>query len=114
MSMCYGRFRAATRACVCVCGWGPGGVFYPNASALFCSFNIDFPTARHTDSKNVPGSWSCLCVFETGPAFQGGFYMLPQFAQAFDAHHGSLVFHRSGDADVGVHCNSTLALPGTT
>lgn len=42
------------------------------------SFNLDFSTAPHFDGKNVPGSFSALVVLETGKAFAGCHYLLPQ------------------------------------
>jgi hypothetical protein len=36
------------------------------------SVNVDYATAVHCDTKNVPGSYSALLVLETGEAFQGG------------------------------------------
>jgi hypothetical protein len=70
------------------------------------SFNLDYATAAHYDSKNVKGSYSALVIFETGAPFCGSFYMLPQFRAALDVRQGVVLFHRSGDAEVGMHANS--------
>jgi hypothetical protein len=70
-----------------------------------------FHAGRHLDGKNTPGSYSALAVFETGAPFQGGFYMLPQCRTALDLRQGVLLLHRSGDAVVGLHGNTGLALP---
>ena len=42
----------------------------------------------HVDSKNVPGSYSALFVFEVGATFCGYFYMLPQYRVALDVRPG--------------------------
>lgn len=65
------------------------------------SINLDYRTGTHTDGKNWPGTMSALVILETGPAFCGGFYMLPQFHVAIAVRQGTVLFHRSGDADVG-------------
>ena len=70
------------------------------------SFNLDYATAAHYDSKNVSGSYSALVIFETGAPFCGSYYMLPQFRAALDVRQGVVLFHRSGDAEVGMHANS--------
>jgi hypothetical protein len=70
------------------------------------SFNLDYATAAHYDSKNVSGSYSCLLIYETGAPFCGSYYMLPQFRTALDVRQGVALFHRSGDAEVGMHANS--------
>jgi hypothetical protein len=75
------------------------------------SFNLDYATAAHYDSKNVGGSYSALCIFETGDPFSGSYYMLPQFRMALDVRQGVVLFHRSGDAEVGMHANSGLHCP---
>ena len=49
------------------------------------SVNVDYRTGCHVDGKNVPGSFSALLILETGPAFAGGFYMLPQWRVAIEA-----------------------------
>ena len=75
------------------------------------SFNLDYATAAHYDSKNVGGSYSALVIFETGQPFAGSYYMLPQFRVALDVRQGVVLFHRSGDAEVGMHANSGLHCP---
>jgi hypothetical protein len=75
------------------------------------SFNLDYATAAHYDSKNVTGSYSALLILETGAPFQGSFYMLPQYRTALDVRQGVVLFHRSGDAEVGMHANSGLYRP---
>ena len=75
------------------------------------SFNLDFPTARHLDCKNVKGSYSGLLVVELGAKFCGGLYMLPQYHKALELRQGTAAFHRSGDPEVGDHGNSALHLP---
>jgi len=40
------------------------------------------------DSKNVPGSYSALFVFEVGTPFCGCFYTLPQYRIALDIRPG--------------------------
>lgn len=65
------------------------------------SINLDYRTGTHTDGKNWPGTMSALVILETGPPFCGGFYMLPQFHVAIAVRQGTVLFHRSGDPDVG-------------
>lgn len=72
------------------------------------SFNVDYRTGRHLDSKNIPGSYSALLVFEAGAPFAGCFYLLPPYRVALDLRQGVVLYHRSGDAEVGVHANSGL------
>jgi hypothetical protein len=36
------------------------------------SVNVDFATAVHRDTKNVPGSYSALLVLETEEPYHGG------------------------------------------
>ncbi len=76
------------------------------------SFNLDYATAAHYDSKNVSGSYSALVIFETGAPFCGSYYLLPQFRAALDVRQGVVLFHRSGDAEVGMHANSGCAAVG--
>jgi len=75
------------------------------------SFNLDYATAAHYDCKNVAGSYSCLAVAETGQPFCGCLYLLPQYRVALELRQGVALFHRSGDAEVGMHANSGLRLP---
>jgi hypothetical protein len=76
------------------------------------SFNLDYATAAHYDSKNVAGSFSALLILETGEQpFCGSFYMLPQYRLAMDVRQGCCLFHRSGDPEVGLHANSGLHRP---
>jgi hypothetical protein len=75
------------------------------------SFNLDYATAAHYDSKNVAQSWSALAVLETGEPFAGGLYLLPQYRAALELRQGLVLFHRSGDPEVGLHANSSLHLP---
>eukprot|EP00884_Botryococcus_braunii_P022573 jgi/Botrbrau1/89/Bobra.0022s0079.1 len=78
------------------------------------SFNIDYRTGKHLDRKNVPGSYSALLILETGTAFMGSFYMLPQYHKALDVRQGTVLFHRSGDPGVGEHGNSDFWRPNPT
>jgi hypothetical protein len=73
--------------------------------------NLDFRTGTHTDGKNVPGSLSALIILETGRPFAGGLYMLPQYHVGIALRQGSVLFHRSGDPEVGLHGNSAIHLP---
>ena len=57
------------------------------------------------------GSYSALVIFETGQPVAGSYYMLPQFRVALDVRQGVVLFHRSGDAEVGMHANSGLHCP---
>ena len=41
------------------------------------------------DSKNVPGSYSALFVYEVGAPFCGCYYMLPQYCVALDIRPGA-------------------------
>ncbi len=89
-----------------------------NESRIGCSgwnaynLNINYRTGAHIDGKNVPGSYSCVLVMELGETpHHGGFYMLPQYHQALDVRQGTMVFHRSGDKDVGMHGNSEIWCP---
>ncbi|KAK9814732.1 hypothetical protein WJX72_010670 [[Myrmecia] bisecta] len=75
------------------------------------SFNVDYRTGRHIDGKNTPGSYSALVICETGPAFCGCYYMLPQYHLALDVRQGHVLFHRSGDAEIGTHGNSGIWNP---
>jgi hypothetical protein len=76
------------------------------------SVNVDYRTGPHVDGKNAPGSYSALAVFETGAAaFAGCFYLLPHYRVALDLRQGLVLFHRSGDAQVGLHANSGLHRP---
>lgn len=75
------------------------------------SFNVDFITAAHIDSKNVPGSLSALIVFEVGHPYKGGHYCLPQYHKVLDCRQGIVLFHRSGDPGVGLHANCELHRP---
>lgn len=76
------------------------------------NLNINYRTGAHIDGKNVPGSYSCVLVMELGDTpYHGGFYMLPQYHQALDIRQGTMVFHRSGDKDVGTHGNSEIWCP---
>ena len=76
------------------------------------NLNINYRTGAHIDGKNVPGSYSCVLVMELGETpYHGGFYMLPQYHQALDIRQGTMVFHRSGDKDVGMHGNSEIWCP---
>lgn len=76
------------------------------------SFNLDYATAAHYDSKNVTRSFSALLILETGDQpFCGSFYMLPQYRLALDVRQGCCLFHRSGDPEVGLHANSGLHRP---
>jgi len=75
------------------------------------SFNLDYPTAAHYDCKNVGGSYSALAVLETGAPFAGSLYLVPQYRVALELRQGVVLFHRSGDAEVGLHANSGLHLP---
>lgn len=73
----------------------------------------DYPTAAHHDAKNVGGSFSALLVLETDAPqpYAGCFYLLPQYRAALDARQGVALFHRSGDAGIGMHANSGLFRP---
>ena len=76
------------------------------------SFNLDYATAAHYDSKNVTRSFSALLILETGDQpFCGSFYLLPQYRLAMDVRQGCCLFHRSGDPEVGLHANSGLHRP---
>jgi hypothetical protein len=76
------------------------------------SFNLDYATAAHYDSKNVTRSFSALLILETGDQpYCGSFYMLPQYRLAMDVRQGCCLFHRSGDPEVGLHANSGLHRP---
>ena len=48
------------------------------------------------------GSYSAMVILETGAAFQGCYYMLPQYRQALDLRQGTLLFHRSKEMVTGV------------
>ena len=63
------------------------------------SVNVNYRTAAHRDGKNVSGSYSALVIQEVGPAFCGGFYMIPELHIGFDCRSGSVLYHRS-DADL--------------
>jgi hypothetical protein len=65
------------------------------------SVNLDYRTGSHVDGKNVPGSLSALLVLETGAPFAGGLYMLPTYHVGIVVRQGIVLFHRSGDPDVG-------------
>jgi len=78
------------------------------------SFNVDFVTAIHLDSKNVPGSFSALLVFEVGAPYKGGHYCLPQYHKILDCRQGIVLFHRSGDSGIGLHANCELHRPSPT
>ena len=75
------------------------------------SINANYRTGNHLDAKNVPGSYSCLAVLEAGRPFCGSYYMVPHFREALDLRQGCVVFHRSGDKDIGYHGNSEIHCP---
>ena len=75
------------------------------------SINANYRTGNHLDAKNVPGSYSCLAVLEAGRPFCGSYYMVPHFREALDLRQGCVVFHRSGDKDMGYHGNSEIHCP---
>ena len=80
------------------------------------TINIDYRTANHVDGKNVDGSFSALVILPSynwgGRNIYGGFYCLPQYGIAIDmlkeSNQVKVIFHRSGDRDVGMHGNSAI------
>ena len=66
-------------------------------------------SGKHLDGKNMPGSYSCLMIFETGIApVAGAFYLLPQYHKALDMRQGAVSSNQSYQASVKICLGSAV------
>lgn len=62
----------------------------PSTSFTTCTVNLNWQTATHTDSGDLPDGFGVMSVFSHGD-YDGAFYIQPKYKTAFDIRTGDLI-----------------------